>query len=343
MVYEVFTDNISREEWEHYASQFADYSIYQTWLYQQVRAEMAGQHVSRVVIKDKNGQVATMGQVRIKHVKPLGLRIGYVQRGPLTRRKDGVLTVSSEVFNLFREVYLGPRVNVLRIVPNIRNDKSAHAFAEAMEKSSLYRVRSVQPYHTMFLRLGCSEKALREGLHQSWRRQLRKAEKAGLQVCESNGDESFRILAKLYLGTVQRKSFKGLDPQEFAKTQRMLSPAEKMRIIVVYCDGEPVTAHLTSNLGEAAVFLLGGSSEKGLACRASYLAWWRAITVSNRLGMKSYDTGGIDFEKNPTVSRFKAGLGSSEVHYVGAFEVCANRVIRKLWRTIEKAHMFLGS
>ena len=88
MSYEVIIDNVDKAEWERYAKGFADYSIYQTWSHQQVRAEMDGQEVNRVVIKDENGHVVTMCQIRIKRVKSLGLRIGYVQCGPLFRGKE---------------------------------------------------------------------------------------------------------------------------------------------------------------------------------------------------------------------------------------------------------------
>lgn len=335
MVYKLIVDSIRREEWEELASHFGDYSIYQTWPYQQVRAEMDGQEVSRMIIKDDNENVVSMCQIRIKHVKPLGLKIGYARWGPFIRRKDGTLTVSSEVLNSFRRAYLGPRINVLRILPNVCNDESGRAVARLIESSGFYRVKNVRPHHTMFLPLDYSEAALRKRLHQSWRRQLRKAEKSGLEIVECDSDESFGILGKLYLETLQRKGFKGLDPQEFIRTQRMLLPAERMRLIMAYCDGVPVSAHLTSNLGDSAVFLLGGSSEEGLARRASYLSWWRAITFSNQMGMKRYDVGGVDFEKNPTVSRFKAGIGGNDVLYIGAFEACTRPSIKALWRAAE--------
>ena len=73
----------SHPEWERCARQFTDYSIYQTWSYQQVRGESDRQKISRFIIKDENGHVSSMGQIRIKYVKMLGLKIGYIQSGPL--------------------------------------------------------------------------------------------------------------------------------------------------------------------------------------------------------------------------------------------------------------------
>ena len=81
MSYQVIIDDFDHLEWEKNAKNFADYSIYQTWPYQEVRAEMAGQELSRVIIKNDKDEVVTMCHVRIKNVNGIGLKIGYVQQG----------------------------------------------------------------------------------------------------------------------------------------------------------------------------------------------------------------------------------------------------------------------
>ena len=123
MTCKVNVDNFTRDEWEQYAQEFADYRIYQTWPYQENRAEMAGQKVSLIISKDGNGQGVTMCQLRIKYIKPLGLKIGYVQWGPLIRGIDEMIKCSSEALTALRTTFVGTRLNVLRIVPNIRDDE----------------------------------------------------------------------------------------------------------------------------------------------------------------------------------------------------------------------------
>lgn len=338
MKYKVYIDNFSRGDWEQYAKEFADYSIYQTWPYQQVRAEMDGQLLSRFIIKDENDHVVTMGQVRIKYFKPLCLKIGYVQWGPLVCGLDGCLKCTGEVLNILRGTYVGTKVNILRIVPNVPDNEMGREFTKLLKVSGFCHVPRFKPYHTMALSLDCSEEQLRKRLHQSWRRQLSKAERANIEVVECNSHESFEMLERLYLATIQRKGIRGLDPQVFTKTQQLLSSAEKMSLILAYNDGQSVTVHLTSNLGDSAIFLLGGSSKEGLECRASYLAWWNAIMHSSEKGMRSYDVGGIDFEENPTVSRFKAGMGGQEVSNMGAFDACSSVPTKVIWHISEKVY-----
>ena len=140
---------------------------------------------------------------------------------------------------------------------------------------------------------------------------------------------------------MRRKRITGLDTEVFVHSQRMLSAAEKINVIVAYYDGEPVTAHATSNLGDTGILLLVASNEKGLACHSAYLAWWKAISASHRAGMKYYDVGGIDFENNTTVSRFKAGMGGQEAFHIGNFDACSNLCAKATWRCVDKLYQKL--
>ena len=112
-----------------------------------------------------------------------------------------------------------------------------------------------------------------------------------------------------------------------------------MSLVVAYFNGEPVTIHLTSNLGDTAVALLVAGNEKGYSCWSSYLAWWKALTTSNDRGMKKFDFGGIDIENNPNVYRFKAGMGGREKNHIGVFEAYTNPVVKNLFRVAEKVYI----
>jgi len=160
MSHKAIVDSITQTEWQQYASNFADYNIYQTWPYQQVRAKMAGQELSRVVIKDENNRVKTMCHVRIKNVKSLGLKIGYVQWGPLVRSSNGTINCSVEALRTLRQAYLGTKVNVLRVVPNVCDDEVGKRLSEMLKSSGFQLVSSVPPYRTLMLRLNDSEEEI---------------------------------------------------------------------------------------------------------------------------------------------------------------------------------------
>lgn len=341
MTYDVIVDSISREEWEGYAANFADYSIYQTWPYQQVRAEMDGQEVSRVIIKDERGHVVTMSQVRIKHVKPLRFRIGYVQWAPLFQGREDKIVCSIGALQKLRETYLRNKVDVLRVVPNACNNEVGQTFAEMLQSAGFTHVRGIKPYHTFMLPVDDSEEGIRKRLRKRFRRDLKKAEKAGIEIREGHDEEFCEILKGLYLTSLRRKGFKGLDPQEFIKPQLALSDAEKMNIIVAYHKGEPVTAHLASHLGDTAIALLAASNEHGLSCGSSRLVWYRSAISALNAGMKWYDLGGIDPQKNPTVYEFKRRIGGEECFHIGAFDACSSSHVKILWRVCDKIYRLM--
>lgn len=341
MSYTVLIDSVDPQQWEQYAGDFADYSIYQTWPYQQVRGEKDRQQVSRFVIKDNAGQVTTMGHVRIKRVKPLGLAIGYVQWGPLLRRKNDSLDCTVAALEKLREAYLGTEVNILRIVPNIFRDEAASKVTEMLEASGFRIVPYIKPYHTMVLPLDLPNDEIFRKLHRSWKRGLEKGEQTDLEIKEGPDIKYFSILDRLYRTTVQRKGFKGLNPEEFMRPQQMLSDREKMNIVVAYFKGEPVAAHATSHLGDTAVGTLAASSEKGLELGASYLVWWRTLLAAKSVGMKRYDLGGIDPKNNPTVYQFKQRMGAHEVFHIGAFEAHTTTVIKNVWWMAERVYRFV--
>lgn len=338
MSYEVNIDNFDCGEWLDCAKQFADYSIYQTWPYQQVRGEMDNQQVSRVIIRDEDGRVVTMCHVRIKHVKLLGLRIGYVQWGPLFRDKDDKVVCSVEALRTLRKAYLLNKVNVLRVVPNACDDENGKIFAGMLRSAGFGRVQNILPYRTFILPADDSEEGIRKRLRKSFRRDLKKAEKNGIEIREGCGEEFCKILEELYVESLKRKCFKGLDTQEFIKPQRLLSTAEKMNIIVAHYEGEPVSVHLASNLGDTAVVLLAASNEKGLTCGSSYLIWYRAAVSALNTGMKYCDLGGIDPKDNLNVYQFKSRMGGEESLHIGTFEICNNWIVKKFWHMAEKVY-----
>ena len=341
MTYEVIIDNVNQSEWERCAKGFSDYSIYQTWAYQNGRAEMAGQELSRAVVKDENGKVVTMCHVRIKNVKGLGLKIGYVQKGPLVQAKDGEITCSTEALIALREAYIGSRVSVLRVVPNVCDDETGQRVSQMLKSSGFKFVSSVFPYRTLMLNLDGSEEEIRSSLDRNFRRNLKKAEKSGIEIFEGQNGEYCEILREFYLSMVKRKGFKAIDLDEFIKPQSQLSSAEKMSFVVAYWEGSPISVHLASNLGATGVALLVATNEKGLRCGSSYLIWWKACIAAKNAGMKKYDLGGIDPENNPGGYQFKSQISRQESLGIGTFEACSSLLVRNIWRASEKIYNFV--
>ena len=338
MSYQVIIDDFDHAEWEKNAKNFADYSIYQTWPYQEMRANMACQELSRVIVKDEKNEVVTMCHIRIRNISSLGPKIGYVQQGPLVRDVDGRIVCSVEALKALRSAYLGKKISVFKIVPNISDDETGQQISQMLKSGGFKFVNSISPYRTLMLSLDGSEEEIRKSLDRNFRRNLKKSEKAGIEIREGRDARFCEILRKLYLTSVKRKGFKGLNPDEFIKPQLMLSSEEKMNFIVAYYENEPVSVHLASHLGDTGVALLVASNKKGLDCGSSYLIWWKACITAKDAGMKRFDLGGIDPENNPGGYQFKSQISRQECRFIGAFEACSSLSVRMVCRASEKVY-----
>ncbi len=341
MAYEIIVDDITSDTWRELAKQFADYSIYQTWEYQHIRGQMDTQEVIPFMIKNDTGRIVTMGQVRIKRLKALALTVGYIQNGPLVYDIDGGLNCSCEALRLLRDTFVGKRVDVLRVLPNIVADQRGQQVTDVLCESGYKLIRSVKPYHTISVSLVESEEEIRRRFSRSGRRDVKIAEKAKAEIRESANMESFEILDDLYAGAMSRKGFQGLDPKSFRQTQRLLADDEKMTTIVTYLQGEPLAASVNSYLGDTFVNLYVATNKRGLKHKISYLVWFTSFVSAKHAGMKKCDVGGIDPVRNPKVYDFKKRLGGEEVFHIGAFDACSSTRARVTWRILDRFYHLL--
>jgi hypothetical protein len=209
---EVIIDTVSGDQWTQHALDFADYSIYQTCAYQQVRGQIDGCQVRRLVVRGDDGETLTMCHIRIQRIRALGLRVGYVQWGPLLRKRVGASDCPVDLLNVLRDACFGLGIDVLRLAPNIVDNAANKGISAALKESGFQKLQEVPAYHTTLLSLGCPEAALRKGLHQSWRRMLNKAEAAGVDIKEHTDQAPFGILQRFYGDLARKKGLKELTP-----------------------------------------------------------------------------------------------------------------------------------
>jgi len=106
---------------------------------------------------------------------------------------------------------------------------------------------------------------------------------------------------------------------EFAQIQRDLPESQRMRVLICEHNGVPMAGLVASAMGDSAVYLLGATSIDGLQSKGSYLLQWTMIKWLKENGVRWYDLGGIDREKDPGVYHFKRGLSGLEVCQISPF------------------------
>jgi len=338
MEYKIEIDTLGAKQWHDCASCFSDYSIYQSFCYQQIRADDERQSIKRVVVKG-DGDVVLMGHVRIKQMPAIKLRIGYVQFGPLVG--NGGLGGVGEAFRQFRIAMFKTGVNILRVVPNVRDDGFGKEFVEILNRAGFERVPGTKAYRTIIVSLKEDQEEIFRKIDKDPRRLIRKSQRQITEVKEGTSGCLFEILESIYLKSKIRKNFEGIDSSQFARTQEMLPKDQKSRILIAYVGDEPATALATSHFGNTAIPIMLANNELGLKNLCSYSLFWLAFLNAKKTGMEFYDMGGIDEIENPSGCLFKKKFGGDKFSYIGAFEASSSHVLSSGLHFLERGYKLI--
>lgn len=156
------------------------------------------------------------------------------------------------------------------------------------------------------VRLRLSDDELRKSFHQTWRRQLNKAEKSNLEFSrvEPGEIEAFKTL---YAAMSERKQFPDHSAYETLDALMALDEPLRPELFFVRHEGETVAGALIFKAGERAVYLYGATNDKALPLRAGYFLHWHVIRwLRDHTRAEWYDLGGTDGFQG--LHQFKTGM-----------------------------------
>src|SRR5579884_1218458 len=321
--YKVEVDQTTPAEWSQLIALFDDANLYQTWSYGAVR--WGAKCLSHLVLK-REQEIVAAAQLRI--IRPrfsLG-GIAYLRWGPMfqTRGKSIDLEAAGAMAAALHREYVRKRRLFLRILPNaFAGSERATAVATAFSQFQTRGFASPNAERTFLLDITPSLEEIRKKLDQKWRNQLNRAEKNGLDLIQGNSSAEYRLFLEVYEKMWNRKKFEtSVDVHEFARICDDLPHELKFKILVCKKAEEPVSAMVYSAIGNTGIYLLGATHDAGLNTKAAYLLHWTAIKQLKEQGLRYYDLGGIDPEKNPGVYHFKKGFSGVDVTRIPPLECC---------------------
>ncbi len=322
-------DRINRVEWNGLLAQFEDASVYQTWEYGSVC--WGERQISHFVLK-AGSDVVALAQVRIIRIPLIGTGVAYIRWGPLWRKRGGA---TSEVFDVamreLRREYVDKRGYVLRVIPNVyADDAFANGVRSTLTADKFHIAEDVSPYRTFRVDLSPSIDDLRAGLHQRWRNKLKNGEKTGFEISVGTSGEMYREFAIAYEEMMARKKFETtVDIYEFERIQASLPEELKMTVLVCKKDREVYNSLVVATAGDTGIYLLAATSNAGLQANGAFILQWKAMELLNQRGIRWYDLGGANPEKNPGGYQFKSGMGGKETTQLGRFD-CEGKLLSRL-------------
>ncbi len=344
-------DTTDEAQWYRLLADFDDANIFQTWAYGTV---MSGRgNLSHLVLR-YDGVPASIAQARIAKVPGIGLGIAYVRWGPVWRRRgaDASADTLRQVLRALRNEYACRRGLVVRILP-VLFDIDASLYEPILAAEGFTALTGEVPSRTILMDLRAPLEELHRGIRPHFKRELKRAERMGLDVLEGAGGDLFDALIAAHREMVGRKQFvEGSDIRRFRSVQELLPDAVKMRIMIARSEAGVCSGLVCSAVGTTAVYLFGATSNLGLKSNGSYLLQWKLIDRLKSEGCAIYDLHGVNPERNPGTYGFKRDLSGDhgrEVAFLGSFEAhvgwlghrsvqFAERLRRRLRAFKETAH-----
>lgn len=313
--------------------EFEDASIYQTWSYGAVR--WGERNLSHLLLR-LDGKVLAMAQLRIARPTALRYGIAHLRWGPLCHLRHSCLNpeVVGRIATALYDEYVVKRRLFLRVLLNgCQETERGQVFQSAFSR---YESESFGPgdsYRTIILDLQPPLDTLRKQLDQKWRNQLNRAEKNGLTIQDDNAPDRFDTFVRLYDEMMARKQFEGAsDVLGFERMQKVLPASQRMKVLICEQDGVPLAGLVAATVGNMGIYLLGATNELGMKSKGAYLLQWQMIQWLKAKGVKYYNLGGINPEKNPGVFHFKSGFSGRDSRYLPPLIACnsiGSRVLAK--------------
>lgn len=171
------------------------------------------------------------------------------------------------------------------------------------------------------------------GMNQLWRRNIKKAAKAGVEVVRG-GREDLAAFHEVYLVTAERDGFTGRPLSYFETMWDALNgehaSGDRMRVYLARHEGDVVAATTWIQLGLHTWYSYGASANEKREVRGSNAIQWQMIQDSLEAGASVYDLRGIVEgvgAGDPEIGliQFKVGTGGRAVAYLGEWDLAINK------------------
>ena len=174
-----------------------------------------------------------------------------------------------------------------------------------------------------------------KAMNQQWRRNIKKADKAGVVVAQGT-TEDLPAFHALYAHTAERDHFTPR-PLTYFRTMfeaLLAEEPDRIRLYLAHHEGDLVAATVWVKVGGHTWYSYGASSTEKRDVRGSNAVQWRMIQDSLAAGAHVYDLRGITDTLDPDdahvgLIQFKVGTGGEAVEYAGEWDLPLNPLIYK--------------
>ncbi|MBN9335328.1 peptidoglycan bridge formation glycyltransferase FemA/FemB family protein [Devosia sp.] len=295
---------VSGADWDTIIGSFDEVCQEQTHAFAKTRWPDVGQEP---VIFQRGATVVGGALVMIQPL-PLGLgKMAVVKWAPMLASAGSAEAeaLRAAMVDCLTRDYAEKRGMMLSVLLHASPDE-INAGYHALRQRGFQRGSTLLFPNRYMVRLRLSDDDLRKSFHQTWRRQLNKAEKSNLEFSRSEPGEIGDFKA-LYAAMTERKQFPDHSAYETLDVLMGLDEPLRPELFFVRHEGETVAGALIFKAGQRAVYLYGATNDKALPLRAGYFLHWQVIRwLRDNARAQWYDLGGTDGFQG--LHQFKAGM-----------------------------------
>ncbi|MHB1525848.1 MAG: lipid II:glycine glycyltransferase FemX [Candidatus Dormibacteria bacterium] len=274
-----------RVAWDDFVTASCGGVLMQTWGWGELRRR-SGWKVLRLVAESDSGWRAAI-QILHRSLLPGGIGWAYAPRGPaLAALADSV--AAERLMERARAELLRRRILALRLDPEWElNSPSAEALRRRLR---LRPARfDIQHRQTWLVELGSTSQTTMAALPASTRRNVRIAERAGIEVSAGRDPHDVERFYQLHLETVRRQDFQTRPLSYYQATLEELGAV----VFLARQEARPLAGAIAIACGPRLIYLYGGTSTALPELRASYALHWAMIQWGIRQGCTEYDMWGV--------------------------------------------------
>lgn len=239
-----------------------------------------------------------------------------------------------------KQAIADPALVSLADVPADESDHAGLAVADTLSQLGWRRVPTSggfaagQPQYTFGVPLaGRDEAALLAGMNQLWRRNIKKATKAGVEVARGTRAD-LADFHRVYVETAERDGFTPRPLSYFETMWDALTAEEPDRLVLYLArhEGDLVAATTLVRVGEHAWYSYGASTSAKREVRGSNAVQWQMMRDALVAGAAVYDMRGITETldaDDPHIGliQFKVGTGGQAVENLGEWDLPLSRAL----------------
>jgi lipid II:glycine glycyltransferase (peptidoglycan interpeptide bridge formation enzyme) len=266
----------------------------------------------------------------LKDQRAFGIRMGP----PVVTRRWHAATIKAAIAD--------DALGTLGEVPADASDEAALAVATSLRSLGWKQVPTTggfaagQPQYNFWVPLAGddepkSEDDMLAAMNQQWRRNIKKAAKAGVEVTRGKRDDLAAFHA-IYAETAERDHF---TPRPLSYFERMwdalgLEEPDRLTLYLAHHEGDLVAATTMVRVGTHAWYSYGASTSAKRDVRGSNAVQWQMMRDARAAGATVYDMRGITDslaadDAHIGLIQFKVGTGGDAVEYLGEWDLPLNR------------------